>query len=150
ERAEEVPAFPKPGTAGQFPSLDQLDGDSGTEIAAGSSPADSNVFTYDAGAASWSPARLFWPTVRGDYARTGTHGQPPPPVLAAVGDLRVLSVAESTVVLVWSAPGGVGPASLLWLGAASTSPIDQQSFDDTPIHFSRPPFIADNGNETLL
>jgi len=150
ETAQPVPAFPKPGTAGHFPSIGQLDGDDGSEIAAGASPSDSNVFTYDAGAGTWAPSRMLWPTVRGDYARTASHVLPPPLVLQAIGDLHVLAVAESSAVLAWTAPPGVGPASLAYDVAASPGPFDAATFETAPVRFRRPPFIADDGHETLL
>jgi len=88
------PGFPKPGVAGVFAELADLDGDGATEIAAGTAPADSMVYAFDAGAATWNESLAYWPTARGDDARTGARGypvglplydriRPAPPVLVA-------------------------------------------------------------------
>jgi hypothetical protein len=104
--------FPKPGGAGTAPTLDELDGDGRTEVAAGTGP-DSLFYFYDAGAGSWS-AGSPWPTPRGDFARTGNHAAPrvlpvvdlTPPSL--IVDLRVDSLGASGARLAWTAPGGDG------------------------------------------
>jgi hypothetical protein len=70
-----VRGFPRPGQAGLLSSLDDLDGDGATEIAAGTAAPDSNQYTYDAGAGSFNAAALAWPTARGSVARTASHAQ---------------------------------------------------------------------------
>ncbi|HXS83571.1 MAG TPA: S8 family serine peptidase, partial [Methylomirabilota bacterium] len=94
EVADSVRAFPKPGNAGLFPSLADLDGDGATEIAAGTANADSNVYTYDAGAGTWSRALAQWPTPRGDMGRTASHaaGTPPPLVVDRIRPARVMDL----------------------------------------------------------
>lgn len=71
-----VDGFPKPGAAGAWAGLADLDGDGATEIAAGTSLADSNVYAFDAGLGSWRDSLAFWPTTRGDAARTGARRYP--------------------------------------------------------------------------
>ncbi|MEO5989868.1 MAG: S8 family serine peptidase [Candidatus Eisenbacteria bacterium] len=71
DSARAVVGFPKPGLAGQWSSLADLDGDGATEIAAGAG-ADSNAYTYDAGPNTWSETMSRWATPRGDYARTAS------------------------------------------------------------------------------
>src|SRR5262249_33522976 len=94
-RARPVGGFPQPGPARALPALDELDGDGATEIAAGTALADSNVYTYDAGAGSYAAGLVAWPTPRGDFARTASHatGAPGPFVIdrirpAAITDLE--------------------------------------------------------------
>jgi hypothetical protein len=83
DSANVIPTFPKPGLAGQSPSLAELDGDGATEIAAGAALADSNVHTYDAGPATWAPALAQWPTPRGDLRRSASHATGTPPFFVA-------------------------------------------------------------------
>jgi subtilisin family serine protease len=267
DNAQPVRVFPKPGGAGQSPSLDELDGDGATEIAAGTSPADSNVYTYDAGEGTWAAARAQWPTPRGDITRSASHatGAPGPVVIdrirpaavtdveahaltttsararwtvtgddslsgtaarvllkraqfrldeqnfsfaidvptgppgpagtadsvtvaglpegstwwfamrvfdrvgnasavsnsdsaslpglapAAITDLRVLSVAESTVVLAWTASGDDGNVGrpLGYRIAASPAPLDSAGFDAAPVQIQRPALTDAGGGETL-
>jgi len=68
--------FPKPGIAGSFAALADLDGDGATEIAAGTGATDSVVYAFDAGASTWADSLAFWPAVRGDNARTGARRSP--------------------------------------------------------------------------
>jgi hypothetical protein len=267
DSGQPVRVFPKPGGAGQSPSLDELDADGATEIAAGTSLADSNVYTYDAGEGTWAASRAQWPTARGDIMRSASHatGAPGPVVIdrirpaavtdveahaltntsararwtvsgddsltgpparvllrrapfrldeqsfsfgidvptgppgpagtpdsvtvaglpegstwwfalrvfdrvgnasavsnsdsaslpglapAAIADLRVLSVAESTVVLAWTATGDDGnvgrPAG--YRIAASPAPLDSAGFDAAPVQLQRPAFTDAGGGETL-
>ena len=104
--------FPKPGGAGVGASLDDLDGDGRTEVAAGTGP-DSLYYIYDAGAGSFSPGAP-WPTPRGDYARTGSRVAPLAlPVLdltppGTIANLSVDSLGATGARLAWSAPGGDG------------------------------------------
>jgi hypothetical protein len=81
EHGDSLMTFPKPGGAGQSPSLADLDGDGATEVAAGTAPADSNVYTYDAGDGTWSAGLAHWPTPRGDLGRTASHAAGAPPAL---------------------------------------------------------------------
>lgn len=71
-----VDGFPKPGIAGSFAALADLDGDGATEIAAGTALADSNVYAFDAGPATWADSLAYWPAARGDNARTGARRYP--------------------------------------------------------------------------
>jgi hypothetical protein len=70
--AESLTTFPKPGGAGRFPTLVDLDGDGTTEVVAGSGT-DPAFFVYDAGPASFAVAPQPWPTARGNFARTGSR-----------------------------------------------------------------------------
>jgi len=121
--AQRVPAFPKSGGAGLAPSLDDVDGDGRTEVAAGTGP-DSLLYLYDAGESTWA-APVSWPTVRGDYARRGNRVAfralpivdfTPP---AAITDLTVDSLTSVSAVVRWTAPGGDGA-----IGRASRYQID--------------------------
>ena len=113
DSAHVLASFAKPGGAGAAPSLDDVDADGRTEIAAGIGP-DSLLYLYDAGAATWSPAPVSWPTVRGDVARRGNRAVPlglpvvdlTPP--AAVADLAVDSLGTTVIAFAWTAPGGDG------------------------------------------
>ncbi len=138
ESAQVVRAFPKPGGAGQSPSLDDLDGDGATEIAAGTSFADSNAYTYDAGAGTWSPSRAQWPTPRGDVTRSASHatGTPGPFVIdrvrpAAVADLEAHALSTTALRVRWT---GTGDDSLTGIPARvllrrSPFPLEEQNFN---------------------
>ena len=91
ENGDSLAAFPKPGGAGLAPTLADMDGDGATEVAAGTAVADSNVYTYDAGAATWSAGLVPWPTPRGDMGRTASHaaGTLPPLVVDRIRPARV-------------------------------------------------------------
>src|SRR5262249_17396709 len=138
EVADSIAAFPKPGGAGLAPSLDELDGDGATEVAAGTAPADSNVYTYDAGALTWSPAVIQWPTPRGDMGRAASHaaGVPPPLLIdrirpARVQDLEAHALDDSTVQVSFHTTGDdslTGQAADVLLRRA-TFPLDEQNFD---------------------
>jgi hypothetical protein len=112
DSARLVTAFRKPGGAGNAPSLDDLDGDGRTEVAAGTGP-DSLYYVYDAGPASWAPGAP-WPTVRGDYARSGNHVAPltlplldlTPPT--GIANLAIDSLGAAGARIDWTAPGGDG------------------------------------------
>jgi hypothetical protein len=112
DSARALSSFPKSGGAGAAPTLDELDGDGRTEVAAGTGP-DSLFYVYDAGASSWS-AGAPWPTPRGDFARRGSRVAPlaipvedlTPP--GAIADLRVDSLGTGAARLAWTAPGGDG------------------------------------------
>jgi subtilisin family serine protease len=157
ENGQVVLAFPKPGGAGQSPSLDELDGDGATEIAAGSSPADSNIYTYDAGAGTWSTARAQWPTPRGDITRSASHaaGSPGPYILdrirpAAVSDLEAHALTTTSASVRWTVTGDdslTGTAARILLRRAQFR-LDEQSFSfgiDVP---TRPPGAA-NTSDTV-
>lgn len=113
DSAHVLASFAKPGGAGVAPSLDDVDADGRTEIAAGSGP-DSLLYLYDAGASTWSASPVSWPTVRGDVARRGNRASPlalpvvdlTPP--AAIADLAVDSIATTAIAFTWTAPGGDG------------------------------------------
>ena len=135
--AQAVRAFPKPGGAGQSPSLDELDGDGATEIAAGTALADSNVYTYDAGAGSWAASLVDWPTPRGDLARTASHaaGTPGPFVIdrvrpARVTDLEAHALSTTSAVVHWTVTGDdslTGTPARVVLRRAP-APLDETTF----------------------
>jgi hypothetical protein len=137
EHADSLHAFPKPGTAGLSPSLADLDGDGATEVAAGTSPADSSVYIYDAGAGTWSGALAQWPTPRGDMGRTASHagGTPPPLVIdrirpARVNDLEAHAISDSSVQVSFHVTGDdslTGQAADVLLRRAPF-PLDEQNF----------------------
>jgi hypothetical protein len=70
---------------------------------------------------------------------------------AAIADLRVLSVAESTVVLAWTATGDDGNVGrpVGYRIAASPAPLDSAGFDAAPVQIQRPAFTDAGGGETL-
>jgi subtilisin family serine protease len=112
DSAKVLTSFRKPGGAGAAPTLDELDDDGRTEVAAGTGP-DSLHYFYDAGAGSWN-ATVSWPTPRRDFARRGNAIAPlvlpvvdfTPP--ATIADLVVDSLSLSGAALHWTAPGGDG------------------------------------------
>jgi len=114
DSARAIRGFPKPGGAGAFPALAELDGDARTEVVAGTGP-DSALYLYDAGAGTWG-APGGWPEYRGNAARTGSAIAPPalPPLddvaPAAIADLAVDSIAADAIALRWTAPGDDGAA----------------------------------------
>jgi len=138
DSAHVIAAFPKPGLAGLAPSLSDLDGDGATEVAAGTAPADSNVFTFDAGAGTWNESLAHWPTPRGDYARTASHaaGAPPPLVLdrirpATVQDLVATATGNTSVRVRWTITGDdslTGVAQRVLLRRAQF-PLDEVTFN---------------------
>ena len=156
ESAQPIAAFPKPGGAGQSPSLDELDGDGDTEIAAGSSPADSNVYTYDAGPLTWTPAPQ-WPTPRGDMGRTASHALGVPPRLlidrirpAAVTDLEAHALSDTSVQVSFHVTGDdslTGEAADVLLRRA-TVPLNEANFDQG-IFVPTPP-IGPPGTQVTL
>jgi hypothetical protein len=138
EHGDSLGAFPKPGGAGQAPTLADLDGDGATEIAAGAALADSNVYTYDAGAATWSGGLAQWPTPRGDMARTASHATGTPPALLAdrirparVTDLVAIAYDATTALVSFTVTGDdslTGQAARTELRRA-TFPLDDLNFD---------------------
>jgi hypothetical protein len=107
-----LPSFPKPGGGGPAPTLVELDGDGQTEVVAGTG-ADSLLYIYDAGAATWGDTARAWLTPRGDAARTGARGGPALPQAddlapATIADLAVDSLASDAMALRWTAAGDDG------------------------------------------
>jgi hypothetical protein len=137
DQGDSVRAFPKPGNAGLFPSLADLDGDGATEVAAGTANADSNVYTYDAGVATWNPALTSWPTARGDMGRTAGHiGIQRPTVIdairpARVTDLEAHAVDDSTVHVSWTMTGDDSLTGRVVNAMVMRAqfPLDDQNFD---------------------
>jgi len=137
DSAHVLPQFPKPGGAGFFAAIAELDGDGASEIAAGSSGADSNVYTYDAGPGTWSAPLAHWPAVRGDQGRTASHaaGTPPPLTIdvvrpARVANLEAQATSTTTARVSYTVTGDdslSGSASFAILHRAS-HPLDDQNF----------------------
>lgn len=106
-----VDGFPRPGIAGAFAALADLDADGATEVAAGTAVADSNVYAFDAGAATWNEALAWWPAVRGDNARTGDRRYPVGLPLydrirpAPVTDALAAAVSATQVRVTWTNTG---------------------------------------------
>ncbi len=98
--------FPKPGGAGQAPTLLDIDGDGATEVLAGTGT-DSILYVYDAGDSSARTPVRGWSTPRGDFARTGSRDIGPP---SPVHDLHATATTDSTLRFEWTAPGNEGPA----------------------------------------
>ncbi len=101
-------AFPRPGNAGAASTLIDIDNDSATEVLAGTGT-DSILYVYDAGDSSARDPFRGWPTPRGDFARTGSRDIGPP---SPVRDLRVTRTSDSTITVVWGAPGNEGAGAL--------------------------------------
>jgi len=105
--------FPKPGGAGESPSVDDLRGDGVSGVFAGAGR-DSSLYVLAAGEATWNPASQFWPTAQGNYARTGsTYGAPPLGVLDNIAPARVADLAAGdpgthTATLRWTTPADEG------------------------------------------
>ncbi len=155
DSAHVLATFPKPGGAGQAPTLADLDGDDATEVAAGTALADSNLYTYDAGAGSWSEPLAHWPTPRGDFARTASHaaGTPAPLVLdrvrpAAVTNLEATSLGTTSVRITWNETGDdslSGTADRVVLRRAPFA-LDDANFNTgffVPTNVPGPPGSAD-------
>jgi hypothetical protein len=140
--ADSLGTFPKPGRAGLFPSLAQLDNDSAIEVAAGTGP-DSVFYIYDAGEMLGGSRGLAWPTYRANPARTGSALYSPPTILpdtqppASVSDLAIGTVTSASIQLRWTAPadaGGVLGNVASYDVRRSTTPIDDASFASaTPV-----------------
>ncbi len=132
-----VRGFPRPGLAGVQCSLDDLDGDGATEVAAGTAVPDSNQYTYDAGPGTFAASALVWPTVRGGAARTASHARGTPPAftidLTAPGritDLEARTIDNTSVSLRFTHTGDdgfVGTAARLELRAYQ-GPLDDANF----------------------
>jgi hypothetical protein len=154
ENGDSLRAFPKPGGAGLSPSLADLDGDGATEVTAGTASADSNVYTYDAGAATWTPSLAHWPTPRGDMGRTASHarGTPPPFVIdrirpARVTDLVAFGHDSSTVFGSFTVTGDDSLVGTVALGELRRAPfpLDELNFG-TGILVSLSPMPAPGSN----
>ena len=129
-----VYGFPKPGIAGSFAALADLDGDGATEIAAGTALADSNVYAFDAGAGTWADSLAYWPAVRGDNARTAARRYPVGLPLydrirpARVTDVVARAVSPSSAWVSWTTTGddslaGQALGALVYLTDVGTSAI---------------------------
>jgi len=154
DQGDSVRAFPKPGGAGLAPSLADLDGDGATEVAAGTASADSNVYTYDAGAGTWSGAPAHWPTPRGDMGRTASHarGTPPPFLVdrirpARVTDLVAFGHDSSTVFGSFTVTGDDSLVGNVALGELRRAPfpLDELNFGSGDL-VSRSPMPAPGSN----
>jgi subtilisin family serine protease len=126
--------FPKPGGAGRFPSIVDLDGTGTHQLVAGSG-ADSQLYVYNGETGSAAGAAP-WFTPRGNFARTGSRIYSPPlPELddfapSAILDLAADSIGAAGVRLAWHAPGddgGVGQAASYELRRA-TFALDEGNF----------------------
>ena len=136
--AQSDPRFPLPGLGGQSPSLDDLDGDGATEIAAGTALADSNAYTYEARPGSWLALANMWPTPRGDIGRAASHasGANAPVVIdrirpAAVTNLEAVALTTTSVRVRWNVTGDdslAGPPARVLLRRAPF-PLDEQTFN---------------------
>jgi len=116
--------FPKPGIAGSFAAMADLDGDGATEIAAGTAASDSVLYAFDAGAGTWADSLAYWPAVRGDDGRTATRRYPVgPPTFdriapAAPPEVVASAVSDTLVHVSWVNPGDdglAGRASRVWI-----------------------------------
>src|SRR6185436_2529552 len=104
-----IASFPRPGAAGSFATIDDVDGDGRTEVVAEIGP-DSLFYVYDAGAGTWRVSNTKWRTPRGNMGRTGAHDGPPLPSLddvapAAIDNLLADSVRTDRTHLMWTSPG---------------------------------------------
>ncbi|MBI5169599.1 MAG: S8 family serine peptidase [Candidatus Eisenbacteria bacterium] len=136
DSARAVPGFPRPGLAGVAPNVSELDGDGATEIAMGVATGDSAFYAFDAGAASWNAANVFWPTVRGDNARTADRSSPgtiaPLDVTrpAPVADVLAQATGTRSARVTWTMTGDdslTGRAASVDL-RYTTTPLDETSF----------------------
>lgn len=127
DSATTIATFPKPGGAGSFPTLLELDGDGATEVVAGTG-IDSSLFVYDASPGSWDASPQPWPTARGNFARTGSRLYAPAPDVtspAPVADLSAVAVTTDSIALAWTAPGddgAIGRAASYELRVTNLSP----------------------------
>ncbi|MFN8589772.1 MAG: S8 family serine peptidase [Candidatus Eisenbacteria bacterium] len=130
DSAKSVASFPRPGLAGALPAMGDFDGDGATEIALGTSNADSSVYAFDAGALSWNAARAYWPTVRGDIGRRANRSVPaslaPLDVIrpAAPHDLTATAFGNTSVRVRWTNTGDdslTGRAALVEIRYATPS-----------------------------
>jgi hypothetical protein len=132
-----VRGFPRPGLAGVVPALDDLDGDGATEVAAGTALADSNQYTYDAGAGTFAASALVWPTARGGVTRTASRALGTPPAFtidrtppARITDLVATTLTNTSVRLRFTHTGddgAVGTAARLELRTYQ-GPLDDANF----------------------
>jgi hypothetical protein len=140
--------FPKPGGAGVWRAMADLDGDGTTEVVAGTGnhARTTPFYVYDAGEGSGSAGLSDWPTYRGNFARTGARfyapfalADPIPP--SGTLDFRVAGLGPTSFLLIWTAPGNdgnVGRAASYDM-RRSTQPIDASNFNAaTPIPVDPP------------
>ncbi|MEK7331097.1 MAG: S8 family serine peptidase, partial [Candidatus Eisenbacteria bacterium] len=159
--ADSLPVFPKPGGAGGAPSLVQADRDVAVEVLAGTGT-DSLYYIYDAvydGGPGWATqGSMPWPTVRGDFARTGCRfgrrglsflDEVPP---LAIADLAAGAVTATSAELRWTAPRDDGP-----LGRASQYeirralfPLTETNFGSTTLVGGAPTPAAASAPESLI
>ncbi|MFM7231802.1 MAG: S8 family serine peptidase [bacterium] len=142
-----VRGFPRPGAAGAAPFLAQLDGDDGTEVAAGTT-ADSLAVVYDAGAGTHDATRMAWPAPRGGVTRSASHalGAPAPFVVdrtppGRIVDLVASSVTNTSAVVRFThtgSDGAVGTATRLVLRSAAGPIVDVAGFLAAQVH---PPLV---------
>ena len=106
--AESLAAFPKPGGAGRYLTLSDLEGDGATDVVAGTGP-DHIFYVYSAGPGSRGGSQEPWPTYRGNFARTGSRlyqGTPLPGGGPPVLSFTILgNPSRRPVVFHWSAGG---------------------------------------------
>lgn len=134
DHAARLPTFPKPGQAGRFPSLVDLDGSGTTQVLAGAG-ADSFLYVYN-GANGSRTGAFPWFTPRGNFARTGSRDYAPPlsalddVAPAMVNDLQADSVGATGLRLAWHAPGddGVVGQAASYEVRGATFPLDDQNF----------------------
>jgi hypothetical protein len=128
--------WPKAGRPSRAPSMADVDGDTATEIAAGSGGEDGLIYLYDAGPGTWRPAAAHWTTTRANFARTGSRLDAP--VITPGDDVGPAAVATLTneepgsheVMLRWQAPMDPGgrPRVDRYEVRRSASPLDASNF----------------------
>jgi hypothetical protein len=161
-----IAAFPKPGGAGFFATIADLDGDDATEVAAGTGVtplstgvADTSVYTYDAGARTWNASLAHWPTARGDVGRTASHagGRPGPllvdrvrPAMPTTLEASALTTTGARVAYVVTGDDSLaGTAARVELRRA-TQPLDEGSFDAAILVSTDPPGPPGTRHEVLV
>lgn len=146
DSARVLPHFPKPSGAGVLATLAQMDGDDGTEIAAGTA-FDSSLVVFDAGAATFDPTRRGWASARGNVARTGSDAYDPTPVRfdrirpAPPQALEAFALTTTRIRVRWTASGDdslTGRATRLEVRYALT-PFGGLDFSTGTLVHSAPP-----------
>jgi len=127
--------WPKAGHPSRSPSMAQVDGDGATEIAAGAAD-ELLIYLYDAGPNTWRPSAARWPTMRGNFARTGSRLDAPG--ITPTDDVGPTTIADLSggepgtkdVTLRWSAPSdaGIHPRASSYEVRTAGAPIDAASF----------------------
>jgi hypothetical protein len=104
------------------------------------------------GSTSWFALRVFDRAGNASAVSNSDSARVPGLAPAAITDLRVLAVTETTVVLTWTATGDDGnvgrPQS--YRIAGSTAPLDAAGFDAAPLHLQRPALKDAGAAETTL